>query len=156
MSEPNPVPPGPAAVSGAGRTVSVADAERAVRRAGSWFFWVAALSVVNSVAAATNMSFRMLLGLGITQVLDVLFPAGQSVQLMLLALVLGFFVLAGYFATRRFSLPWYLAGMIVYGADALLCMWIADWAAVAFHAFVLYMLWGGFTVLRVLPAQRPA
>ncbi|HEX4389247.1 MAG TPA: hypothetical protein VH109_11530 [Steroidobacteraceae bacterium] len=152
MSEPNP-DPAPVAAT---RTVPVADAERTVRRAGSWFFWVAALSVVNSVAAATNMNFRMLLGLGITQALDVLLPAGQAVQLVLLALVLGFFVLVGYLATRRLSLPWYLAGMIVYGVDALLCVWIGDWAAVAFHGFVLYMLWGGFTVLRALPAQRPA
>lgn len=152
MSEPNT--PATAAPSGT-RTVTRADAETAVRRAASWFFWIAGLSLINSFAAANHMSFRMLLGLGITSVVDVLFPSGQAIQLLLLVLVLGFFCLVGFFA-RRPSLPWYLTGMIVYALDALLCMWIGDWQAVAFHAFVLYVLWRGLTVLRALVANPAA
>src|SRR5579862_5757017 len=149
MSEPStPATPAPSDT----RTVPRADAETAVHRAANWFFWIAGLSLVNSYAAATHMNFRMLLGLGITQVVDVLFPAGQAVQVVLLAVVLGFFCLVGFLA-RRPSLPWYLTGMIVYALDALLCVWAGDWQAVAFHAFVLYVLWRGFAVLRALSAN---
>jgi hypothetical protein len=149
MSEPNT--PATAAPPAA-RTVSRADAETAVRRAANWFFWIAGLSLVNSYAAASHMNFRMLLGLGITQLVDVLFPGGQTLQVVLLALVLGFFCLVGLMA-RRPSLPWYLTGMVVYALDALLCLWASDWQAVAFHAFVLYVLWRGLTVLRALAAH---
>src|ERR1043166_6289200 len=37
----------------------------------SWFYWVAVLSLVNSGAAAVGSSWRFIIGLGITQIIDV-------------------------------------------------------------------------------------
>ena len=62
------------------------------------------------------------------------------------------FVALGYFA-RRFSVAAFVAGMVLYALDALLFVIVGDWIAVGFHAFVLFMLWGGLSMLRAMRAQ---
>ncbi len=136
------------------KTMPRADAERVVRRFAAWFWWVAGLSLMNSIAAAADMNYRMILGLGITQLLDAFFPFGQFVHLLLVLLAVGLFVLFGFYA-RRLSSSWYLTGMIVYAADALLFIPAGDWIAVGFHVFVLFMLWTGYTALRSIKEAPP-
>jgi hypothetical protein len=91
----------------------------------------------------------MVLGLGVTQMLDGLFPFGESMHLVLVLAVAGLFFLFGYYA-RRHSTAWYVAGMVFYAADALLFMPVHDWISIGFHAFVLFMLWGGYVTLRAI------
>jgi hypothetical protein len=129
------------------KMLPLADAERAVRRSANWFWWVAGLSLINSVAAAMGQKYRMVLGLGVTQLLDAFFPSGETTHLILVLAVTGLFFLLGFYA-RRYSSTSYIAGMVVYAADALLFIPAADWIAVGFHAFVLFMLWGGYLTLR--------
>src|ERR1044072_7027870 len=75
----------------------------------NWFYWVAALSLVNSVIILTGGKWNFIVGLGVTQLIDGFMQAlsGQNgfsafslVALMLDVLVAGVFALFGYFAGR--------------------------------------------------------
>ncbi len=131
------------------KAMSLADAELAVRRSAVWFWVVAALSLINSIAAATGLKYRMVLGLGVTQLLDGFFPAGQFIHIALVLALVGLFFAFGFFA-RRCNLGWYAVGMIFYAVDAAVFMFVGDWIAVGFHAFVLLI----FAQSRNTPMRR--
>lgn len=154
----------PAQMQAGGKTLAVADAERIVRGSAFWFWWVAGMSLANSIATMSQTHYGMVLGLGITQVLDALFYYGvdgvfevpstadrvfHAVAVLGLA---GMFVGFGFLA-RRFVLWAFGVGMAVYAADALVFVVAGDWVAVGFHVFVLLMLWGGLSVLRAMHQQ---
>jgi protein-S-isoprenylcysteine O-methyltransferase Ste14 len=44
----------------------------------------------------------------------------------------------------------YITGTIIYFGDVLLCAWLEDWVSVAFHAWGLFSIWGGFSALKAL------
>lgn len=112
----------------------------------SWFYWIAGLSIINSLLVffKTNMSF--VVGLGITMIFDYI---GQSiggianiVTLSLTVLISLVFIAFGYFASKGHS--WvFIFGMILYTIDGLLFLTVMDWLAIGFHAFVLFCLYGG-------------
>ena len=149
MADAAPAAPDAALVKLGEKLVPRAAAERAVQVSGSWFWWLAALSLINSLAAAGAVNYRMVLGLGFTQLLDRMFPLARAAHWALVLAIAGLFVVFGYCA-RRGSRGWYLAGMVVYALDALIFLPAQDWEALAFHVFVLYMLWRGFAALRAL------
>src|SRR5436190_8047320 len=73
-----------------------------VKNGVSWLYWIAALSLVNSIAALAGSDWRFFIGLGITQFIEAFatgFGTGGKVVAIILALVaagilavLGFFV----------------------------------------------------------------
>jgi hypothetical protein len=150
-----------------GKPLPLAEAQRIVKGSGTWFWWIAALSAINSIAAMLDLKYGMVLGLGLGQLVDGLFffgldgiraepaPVARLIHLLLSALVAGAFVALGYFA-RKFNLTAFVVGMILYAVDALLFVVVGDWIGVGFHAFVLFMLWGGLSVLRAIRAQAGA
>jgi hypothetical protein len=151
----------------AGNPMSVADAQQTVRGSGTWFWWIAALSVVNSLAVILDLKYGMALGLGFTSIIDALFSFGAdgeavlpgvSSRLVQLALVgavaAGFYALGR--AARHYSAAAFLWGMGLYALDAAIFALARDWIGVGFHAFVLFMLWGGYSILRSAQRQAPA
>ena len=48
-------------------TVEVAALEKQVERGASWFYWIAGLSLVNSILSLTDSGWMFFFGLGITQ-----------------------------------------------------------------------------------------
>ena len=98
--QPGANPPGlTASPAAAGVPVSVdlLELDKRVRSGGSWYYWVAALSLVNSVVAFTGGGGGFVIGLSVTQFLDVMLAeAGGNAKVI--ALVLGV-VAAGAFAT---------------------------------------------------------
>src|SRR5215471_16932506 len=56
----------PAAAPAQAAAVSVAR----LKSGASWFYWIAGLSLINSVVSFTGSSWRFILGLGITQLFD--------------------------------------------------------------------------------------
>lgn len=117
----------------------------------SWFYWIAALSLVNSIAALSGTGWRFLLGLGVTQLIDALgstLGGGAKVIVFVLDLVVaGVFVLFGVFANKA-QLWAFVVGMTLFGLDGLLMLLVKDWLGVGFHVFVLYCLYRGFSVCR--------
>lgn len=132
---------------------------RQMHSGANWFFWIAALSLINSVASLMKGGWSFLAGLGITQVFDgvaaglsgELGGAATAVALVLDLVVAGAFVGLGLLARR--GLHWaFVIGMVVYALDGALLAFFQVWLSVAFHAFALYGIYRGFAAARKLNA----
>jgi len=132
----------------------------------NWFYWIAGLSLVNSGVMLAGGQWGFIVGLGITQFADAVGAAiaeevGAGIGLRAVvfvfdAFVAGLFVLFGALARKRHAGA-FVTGMALYTLDGLLFVLVGDWLSVAFHAFVLFCLFGGLAASRKLAAQaRPA
>jgi MFS family permease len=145
-----PVPP-------ANQQLVIAELMRRTKGGASNFFWIAALSVINTFLALAQSDTRFVVGLAVTQFIDgVAYFVGQDrpearTIMLLIAFVIdlviiGIFVLFGYLARkgRRWA---FIAGLILYAIDAMLMLVFQDWLGFGFH---LFFLWGLFNGLRAL------
>ena len=116
-----------------------------------WFYWIAALSLVTSIISLAGGTWAFLVSLGLTQLVDALANLGAErlgVGVKIVALVFdfvaaGLFALFGYFAGK--GRTWaFIVGMVLYLLDALVCLLIGFWLGLAFHAFALYSIYGGY------------
>ena len=144
--------PAPVAVSSAADPVL----EKQLKGGGSWFYWIAGLSLVNSVIALSGSGTRFILGLGITQIFDELAQgmgsgAGLAVAVVLDLLAAAVFVLFGVFANKRHTWS-FVVGMALYALDGLIYLIGQEWLGVGFHAFALFCLFRGFKACRALNA----
>jgi len=134
------VAPAPPAV---GVPDGLGEMHRRVTSGGSWFYWVAGLSLVNSFAALSGGNWGFIFGLQITQLIDHFArETGGNAKAIAMALdvvVAGIFVLFGVFACRRHTWA-FIVGMILYRLDALLTVFFQYWLGVAFHVWVLFSL----------------
>jgi GYF domain 2 len=144
---------GPAAPTGEAKPEAAASIAQ-MKSGASWFYWVAVLSLLNSVAAYTR--FRFIFGLGITQIIDEfsknLGTGGKGVALLLNLFAAGMLVLFGVFANKGHSWA-FLVGMILFALDGVIFLLVQDWIGVGFHAFVLFCLFRGFMACRALKAS---
>jgi len=120
-----------------------------------WFYWIAALSLVNSFAAFTGSDWRFILGLGITQIIDAFGQsvegAGKIIALVLSLIVAGVLIGLGVLAGKRHTWA-FIVGMVLFALDGLIFLLPQDWIGVAFHAFVLYCFFRGVQACRTLNA----
>ena len=132
-----------------------------IKRGANWFYWIAGLSVINSIAFAAGGNFHFLAGLGVTEVMDaivdVFVQQGAPSAFRALAIVFDLiavmgFALCGYFASRP-SRTAFIIGIGFYFLDALIVLLLGDMFMAAFHAFALYSLIRGFLASRELKAQ---
>lgn len=124
------------------RTVQSLAAAAAVKRGANWFYWIAALSVVNTIVAISGGNFHFVLGLGITDAFRS--PQARMVGYFIDLLVLGFFLMCGYYAGK--SQKWaFVMGMAFYALDAALTAMAQDWISFAFHVYALVCIWRGFS-----------
>jgi len=144
-------------LSAAGPTVANNDAATLaqLKSGASWFYWIAALSLVNSVVAFTGSDWRFIIGLGITQIFDAIgqeiSSGGKFVALVLDLIAAGICAVFGVFANK--GQMWaFITGMVLFGLDGLIFLLVGDWIGVAFHVFVLYCLFRGAQACRQLRA----
>lgn len=132
--------------------------KKAYKNAGSQFYWIAGLSLINSLAQVFGGSFHFVAGLGLTQLIDgVAYYIGkESPDINGLAVGIGIFLdlgifamiaLFGYLAARGYIWP-VITGMILYGLDALLVLSFKDIVGFGFHLFFLWQIWAALKVLR--------
>jgi len=121
-----------------------------IGRAANWFYIIAALSIVNSVLAATNSSFVFIIGLGVTQV-----GAGMARQMGNSAIAIAvdagavlLLVAFGYFGARRHAWA-FVIGMLLYAVDGALFVMVRDWFAIAFHVLALYFMYQGLVAVNL-------
>jgi len=138
------------------------DIDARLKSVSSWFYWMVGLSLVNTVIVSSGSTWAFYLGLGITQVIDIVglnfktvqeasgasgISGGQIACWFADLLILGFLVFLAVMLTRRMA--WALwCGVILYGFDALFFLVATQWIALGFHAFVLYKLSRGFSILK--------
>lgn len=154
-----PPPPAP----GAGPSQAQTDFARLALAAGArsdghWFYWIAALSAINSLAALSGTNWRFLISLGITQVVDAvgkdLSGVGKIAALVVDFFMLGIFVVLGVFAAKLQKWA-FITGMVLFALDAALELLVQDWIGLAFHAYALYFLFRGLKRVRMLEALTP-
>jgi hypothetical protein len=133
---------------------------RRVKSGGNNFYWIAGLSVVNSLISAFGGGISFVIGLGITQIVDGIalllaqeYP-GNAILIKAMGLILSIglsavFVVFGYFAGKEKRWA-FIVGMVFYSLDALILLAFKDWIAVLFHLFFLWSLWGGVQALNQL------
>ena len=125
------------------------------RRGAFWFYWIASLSLVNSVLALAGQDWRFIIGLGMTQIVDALAAQagrGWTAALLFDAPLIGGFVLLGTRAVRGHAWA-FLVGVSLYGLDALISLLAQDWLGLGFHVFVVIMILKGFQAARHAAAR---
>ena len=151
-------PPSPATSATAGpASVERQQIEAQSRRGALWFYWIAGLSLVNSVVALAGLNWRFIIGLGMSQIVDTLATRsgrGLSAAILFDALLIGGFVLLGRLAVRGHAWA-FLVGVALYGLDGLICLLVHDWLGVGFHVFVVILILKGFQAARQLGTRAP-
>lgn len=127
----------------------------------NWFYWIAGLSLINSIAFIAGANFQFLAGLGVNAIVDAVVAAsieqGAPSALRVVAIVINLivvisFALAGYFAGRLFQIA-FIAGIVVYVFDTLIVLLLQEFLMAGFHAFALFFIIRGFLACRAFKAQ---
>jgi len=148
-------PVAPARVGGPAMTDEARKTLEAQRRSGGqWFYWVAGLSLINSVLALTGQEWHFILGLGVTQLVQELSQqsgaAGLKAGLVGLG-VIGLFTVLGHRAVQGYRWAFVL-GMTLFALDGVIFLLVQDWVGVGFHVFALVMILRGYSAARRLPS----
>jgi len=128
-----------------------------IRVSADWFFWIAGLSLLNSLIMELGGHLHFVVGLGITELVDAIISnqvsgihtAGWVVNIV----IAGVFALFGKFG-REAKKGAFIVGMVLYGLDALLMANYAIWLGVAFHAYALYRVYLGLAALNELESAQ--
>lgn len=143
----------------------VAGLIRRMRGGAANFYWIAALSAINTFLAIVQSDTRFVVGLAVTQFVDAIAyligqdaPEARTILLVISfvidLVILGIFVLFGYFASQ--GRKWaFITGMVLYAVDAVLMLVFQDWLSVGFHLFFLWGLFGGLRALNELQKFVP-
>jgi len=123
-----------------------------LRSGAGWFYWIAGLSLVNSLIYAFGGEVTFIAGLAITQLIDGISDAfiaeGAPAALKAVATVFNvglsiLFALFGYFAGK--GIGWvFIVGIVIYVIDGLLYLVLGSMFAAGFHAFALFFIIRGF------------
>lgn len=123
----------------------------------SWFYWVAGLSVINSVIVLSGGNWSFIFGLGFTQVIDAIAVSGTSltegrstiVGFVGTLVVAGALALVGY-AAQRGHQAIFVLGISLYALDALIFAVVRDFLALGFHMLALIGMTRGLLAQREL------
>ena len=153
----------PAQSPEAQRAMAIAILRRRARSGANSFYFVAVLSVINSILSAVGYNLTFVFGLSITQIIDGagvgvgdsspdLALAGKIGALTVSVIISGFFALLGFFGGR--GKRWaFIVGMVLYLLDGILMLaallWLGtgqfqDWIGFAIHFYFLWSMWRGF------------
>jgi hypothetical protein len=121
--------------------------DQRIRSGASWFYWIAALSLINSVLLFARSSIGFALGLGVTREIDWRMGQSPAVALTLDVLVCGVVALFGFLAIKRIHAA-FVIGMVVLALDAALTIHQQAWLSLAFHAWALFSIFMAFQASR--------
>jgi hypothetical protein len=137
--------------------------EKRLKSGAAWFYWIAGLSIINSIILLYGSEWGFIVGLGITQIIDAIGlavaeevgVAGKIIALVLDCLVAGIFVVFGVFAMKKYKWS-FIVGMILYCLDGLLFLLVMDILSIGFHVFALFCIFGGFKAIdKLREFERP-
>ena len=140
---------------------AIVTANPSIASAARWFWWIAGLSVINSVLIHSGSETSFLAGLGFTLVADAVFQAYKPVAFVIDTLAVSFFFVIGLMALRGYRWA-FLVGGILYALDACIYLALQGWLSVAFHGWALFSIWTGGTLLhrtvknQQIPPQLPS
>lgn len=131
--------------------------ENQFKSGANWFYWIAALSLVNSAISLSGNQWSFIIGLGMTQIIDAIATGfaeqigilGKAIALCFDLMAAAIFIAFGFFARKRFA-PAFIIGMIVYALDGLIFILAQDWLSIAFHVFALIGIFSGMKACKEL------
>jgi len=133
--------------------------QQRVKSGANWFYWIAGLSVVNTLAAVSGSNWRFILGLGVTQVADALAQeiggVGTAAAIVIDAIAIGFFILMGWLAggARKWA---FILGMAAFTIDGLISLLAKDFLSLAFHAYALFCIYRGLAAMNEMQSVNKA
>lgn len=135
--------------------------ESQLKNGTSWFYWIAGLTVLNSLIFIFNGSISFVVGLGFTQVVDGFLIAireeiGPEAGILWQIAGFGFnffvaamFVMFGIFARKQ--ILWVnILGIVLYTLDVLILLWVQDFFSILFHGLALFGLIKGYQAIKQL------
>lgn len=139
--------------------------DRKFRNGANWFYWIAGLSLINSVIVLFGGSWAFIFGLGTTQVVDAMavaaveeFPtSGWMIKggaFMISLLLLGVAVVFGVLSNKGIA-PVFIIGIVIYCVDGLLFLLALDVLGLAFHGLAIYQMIAGYQALVQLKGFLP-
>lgn len=127
---------------------AVAQAEPEVMSGANWFWWIAGLSVVNSVMIHSGTDRSFVIGLGFTLVVDAILREYKLIALCIDAVAIAIIVGLG-FMSRKGHLWAFVTGIVLYSLDAVIYLIAQDWMSVGFHGLALFYMVRGAKRLHV-------
>jgi|GEM_PF-2486988 len=131
--------------------------ESRVRSSAHWFYWIAGLSLINTIVIFAGGSFSFVFGLGITQIIDgfayyLSEEFGNIATYIAVAIdvfIACMFILIGKFAVKRKKRA-FIVGMVLFGLDGLIFLIWTDYLSIAFHVWAVYSIYTGIPAIRHL------
>jgi hypothetical protein len=126
----------------------------------NWFFWIAGLSLINSIILLSGGQWNFIVGLGITQIIDSFGlaasgeagGAGKIVVFIFDLMVAGVFILFGVLARKGYGGA-FIVGMIVYALDGMLFLLVKDFLSIGFHIFIMFLIFSGYGAYKKLKSM---
>jgi hypothetical protein len=126
---------------------AIAQANPEIISGARWFWWIAGLSVVNTVMIHTGSDTSFVIGLGFTLVADAMFQSVKLIAFGIDLVALGIIFGLGWFAGKGHFWA-FVVGAILYAFDALIYVYFQDWMSVGFHGLALFFIIRGAASLR--------
>jgi len=133
-------------------------ADMVFRSSSRWFFWIAGLSMLNSIIFRMDGQITFVGSLGVTQIIDFmsriyieegLFENANMVSgisMLFILLFSGLYLVLGLLTRKKKKWAFYI-GTILYLIDGLILVLIQDYINAAFHGYILFSLIRGWKAL---------
>lgn len=124
----------------------------------SWFYWIAGLSLINSLVVFFDGDWSFIAGLGVTQLIDSfafvfsdifgqkLIYIGFAINLI----IIGIFFILGKIATSKRIKDVILFGIVFYSVDTLIFIYFTDYISILFHLYAIYSMVKAFIACKEL------
>ena len=126
--------------------------------AARWFYWIAGLSVLNSIIKIAGGKVVFVFGLGTTQITDYIFSKNDSpaIGLVIAVLISAVYVLFGFFATKR-QMWAFATGLVLYILDGLIFLpsFSIAWFQLLFHGYIIYRIINGIIATQRFQQAEP-
>lgn len=143
------VPAAPVAPEHVQAAATTAALDQRVRSGASWFYWIGALSLVNSFLIMAKQTWGFAIGLGITREIDYRLSNTPLVAFGLDLVATGLMAFFGHFAIKRHAWA-FVIGLVLLVMDAALTIRQEAWISVAFHGWAIVSILMAFKASREL------
>ena len=126
-----------------------AELEQRIRSGASWFYWIGALSLINSFLVMTKQTWGFAIGLGVTRQIDYELSHTPMVAFGLDLLATGAMAFFGHFAIKRHAWA-FIIGLVLLVMDTALTIYQQAWLSVAFHVWAIVSIGMAFKASRAL------
>jgi hypothetical protein len=133
--------------------------DSAIKSGGGWFYWIAGLSLINTIIVLAHGNISFVVGLGTTQIFDYAareYPGAAPIAIFMNLIIVGIYVMFGYFGCKRARWA-FITGITLYSLDTLLVLIAQEWRMLIFHGFALFCISKGLAAaVAAKKAERPS